>query len=130
MPAHRILQFNAAATAACAVAMLALRGLLHPWFGLGSPLILDAVAIGFLAYAGVLAHAARRRPVDRGALLAFAAADALWVAVSAVVLVAFWSELTLVARALILAVALFCEVVATLQFRAAGRARAGTPQPA
>lgn len=120
MTARQILSFNAVATAVSAIAMLATRSLLAPLFGLATPLLLDVVAVAFLGYAGVLTVAAARRPVPRAALLTFAAADAAWVLVSAVVLVLFWSQLTPIARVLIVAVALFCEVAATLQFRAAG----------
>ena len=124
MTARQILSFNAVATAVSAIVMLATRSFLAPLFGLATPLVLDIVAVGFLGYAGVLAAAAARRPVPRAALLTFAAADAAWVLLSAIVLVLFWSQLTPIARGLIVAVALFCEVAATLQFRAAGALRA------
>jgi hypothetical protein len=126
MTARQILSFNAVATAVSAIAMLATRSFLAPLFGLATPLLLDIVAVGFLGYAGVLAAAATRRPVPRAALLTFAAADAAWVLLSAIVLVLFWSQLTPIARVLIVAVALFCEVAATLQFRAAGGLRPRT----
>jgi hypothetical protein len=58
--------------------------------------------------------------VTRPALLFFAASDALWVALSAVVLVLFWQDLAPAARILAIAVAIVVEVFATLQFRAAG----------
>jgi hypothetical protein len=109
-----------------AIAMLANRWSLAPLFGLSTPLLLDLVAVAFLGYAGVLALAAARRPVPRGALLAFAAADATWVVISAILLMTFWSSLTLIGSVLIVAVALFCEVAATLQFRAAGGFRPRT----
>ena len=130
MPTHRILQINALATAACGLAMLAARPLLHPLFGLASPILLDAVALGFLGYAGVLAVAAARQPVARRALLAFSVADGMWVVASALLLLGFWGQLAPIARALVIAVAAFCEVAATLQFRAAGRPPAGAAQPA
>jgi len=72
-------------------------------------------------------HVAGRSP---GRRLAFTVADLLWVAVSAIVLVLFWPELTGVARFLIIAVALVVEVLATLQFRAAGGASGGVTQMA
>jgi hypothetical protein len=120
MTPQRILQANAVSTAGCAVAMLAMRGVLPSWFGLGTPALLDALAIVFLAYAGALVVVAARRPVARRALIAFAVADAAWVVVSAVVLLAFWSELASIARLAIVAVALVVDVFAALQFRAAG----------
>ena len=118
MASHRILQLNAGATAACAIALLATRQLLPPLFSLTTPLVTDAIAIAFLAYAAALAVVAARPP----ALLFFAASDALWVAFSAIVLVLFWRDLAPLARFLVIAVALVVEVFATLQFRAAGGA--------
>ncbi len=60
MTSNRILQINATATAATGLAMLAARGFLPPLFGLGSPILLDLIAIFFLAYAaGLLYFAAR-----------------------------------------------------------------------
>ena len=127
MNANRILQLNATATAATAVAMLATRQVLYPFFGLATPLLLDVVAIGFLAYAAVLALAASRAHVERNTLLAFTAADALWVAASAVALVLFWGDLTVIGRALVIAVAVVVELFATLQFLAAGRVTTAAP---
>jgi hypothetical protein len=120
MTSHRILQLNAASTAACALGMLATRGTLHSFFGLDTPILLDVLAVGLLAYAGALAFAAERQPVGRAALMAFTIADVMWVVASAVVLVAFWGQLAPLARVLVIAVALVVEVFATLQFRAAG----------
>jgi hypothetical protein len=120
MSANRLLNVNAGTTTACAVAMLAARGVLAPLFGLDSPLLLDVIALGLLPYAGALAAAARRQPVSRQALIAFSAADAAWVVGSAVVLLLFWSQLAPIARLLVIAAALVVELFATLQFRAAG----------
>lgn len=130
MTPHRILQVNALSTAVSAVALLAARGILPRFFGLASPLLLDAIAIGFLVYAGALALAAARRPVHRPALMAFAIADAAWVVGSAAALVLFWPQLDPLGRLLIIAVALVVEVFATLQYRAAGAMKREYPQPA
>jgi hypothetical protein len=119
MTSNRILQINATATAATGLAMLAARGFLPPLFGLGSPLLLDLVAIFFLVYAGALFFFAARPQVERPALLAFAAGDAAWVVGSAVVLLLFWSQLTPVARVLIIGVAIVVDAFAMLQYRAA-----------
>lgn len=124
MTARQILSLNASATTVTAVAMLVARDLLAPRFGLSTPWLLDLTAVAFLVYAAALAFAATRRPVPREALLAFAAIDAAWVALSAVVVVLYWPALTPIARALIIAVALIVEVFATLQYRAAGALRA------
>jgi hypothetical protein len=121
MTSHRILQLNAASTAACAAAMLVARGQLHGFFGLQSPILLDILALGFLAYAAALGLAAHRRPVSRAALMFFTIADAIWVGASVVVLLLFWGQLTPIARLLVVAVGLVVEIFATLQFRAAVR---------
>jgi hypothetical protein len=122
MTSQRILQLNALSTAACALGMLATRGTLHVLFGLDTPMLLDALAVGLLAYAGMLWIAASRQPVSRHALMAFSVADGLWVAASVVVLLAFWGQLTVIARLLIATVGLVVEIFATLQFRAARKA--------
>ena len=127
MTSHHILQLNAVSTAACALGMLVTRGSLYSLFGLDTPMVLDVLAIGLLAYAGALAFAARRRPIDRPTLIAFTVADAVWVGASAMVLLLFWDQLAPVARLLVIAVALVVEVFATLQFRAAGKV-AGSPR--
>jgi hypothetical protein len=119
MTSNRILQINATATAATGLAMLAARGFLPPLFGLDSALLLDLIAIFFLAYAAGLFYFAARPQVERSALLAFAAADGAWVAGSVVMLLLFWSQLTPIGRVLIVAVAIVVDVFAMLQFRAA-----------
>jgi hypothetical protein len=125
LTAHRIVLTNAAATAASGVLMLASRAMLYPYFGLGSPLLLDAIAIGFIAYAGIMLIAARQPMLSRATLLALAAADASWVVFSAGVLIVFWSALDPIGRAMIVAVALVVEAFATLQFAAARRLPTG-----
>lgn len=130
MTPHRILQLNAFSTAASALGMLATRGTLHSLFGLDGPMLLDALAVSFLAYAGALAVAARRRPVSRQALMTFTIADGVWVMASALLLVLFWAQLAPLGRILVIAVALVVEVFATLQFRAAGRLTGTSPQVA
>jgi hypothetical protein len=120
MTPHRILQFNALSTAACAAAMLLMRGTLHQHFGLLTPVLLDALVVGLLAYAAALVAAARQPTLERPTLLAFTIGDALWVVGSAVVLVLFWNQFTPVARVLVIAVALAVDVFAMLQYRAAG----------
>lgn len=128
LTARHTLLIDATATAATALLMLAGRSLLYPYFGLASPLLLDLTAVAFLAYAAIIAFAARRDEVSRGTLLATAAANVGYVAASAVVLVMFWPELHTVGRALIVAIALAVEAFATLQFLAARRTTASTVQ--
>lgn len=75
MTSHRILQLNAISTAACAAGMLVTRGTLYTFFGLDTPLLLDVLAVGLLAYAAALGLAAVRQPVTRQALMAFTVAE-------------------------------------------------------
>jgi hypothetical protein len=120
MTPNQILQLNALATAASAVAMLATRGTLYRLFGADSPMLFDAIAVGLLVYAAALALVARAPSVGRKTLMAFTFADGLWVAGSAIVLLLFWSDLTPLARVLVIGVALVVDAFAMLQFRAAG----------
>lgn len=129
MTPHRILGLNALTTAGCALGMLATRGTLHTLFGLDAPGLLDAIAVGLLAYAGALGLAARGT-ISRQTLMAFTAADALWVVGSGVALVLFWDQLAVLGRVLIIAAAIVVDVFATLQFMAAGKVGRGSPQVA
>jgi hypothetical protein len=130
MSAHRILQLNGSATAVSALAILATRGILPSLFGLTSPILLDVIAIAFLAYAGALFAAAARTPISAKTMMAFTAVDAAWVVGSAIVLMLYWVELTPIARFLVIAVALVVELFASLQYRAAGAIRGHSSQPA
>lgn len=120
MTSNQILQLNAFTTAASAVAMFATRGMLYRLFGAESPALFDVIAIALLVYAGALLIAARAPRVGRRALMVFTVADGLWVAASALVLLLFWTELTPLARILVIATAIVVDVFAMLQFRAAG----------
>ena len=120
MTSNQILQLNALSTAASAVGMLAARGALYRFFGLDSPVLLDVIAIGLLVYAGALVAVARAPMVGRRALMAFTFADGVWVVASAIVLLLFWTELTPLARILVIAAAIVVDAFAMLQFRAAG----------
>ena len=130
MTPHRILQLNALSTAACAAGMLTTRGTLHQHFGLLTPVLLDVLAVGLLAYAGALVAAARQQTLKRPTLLAFTIGDGLWVLGSAVVLMLCWHQFTPVARVLVIAVALAVDVFATLQYRAAGMVNGRSPRMA
>jgi hypothetical protein len=120
MTPNRILTLNALSTAGCAIAMLLGRGILYSLFGLSSPFLLDAIAVGLLAYAAALWVVSRQGEISRRALLLFTLVDDAWVIGSAIVLVMFWSDLAPIARLLTIVVALVVEVFALLQFRAAG----------
>jgi len=119
MTANRILRLNAVITAASAAVMIATRPYLYPLFGLSSPMWLDVAAAVFVGYAAALLVAARRCVVPRPALWAFAIGDGACFAVSIVLLLAFWSELTPTARTLIALTALVVDAFALAQYRAA-----------
>ena len=116
----RILTLNAFSTAGCALAMLLGRGFLYPLFGLSSPMLLDVLAVGLLAYAAALWIVSRQDSISPRSLLAFALVDDAWVVGSAIALELFWADMAPVARMLTIAVALVVAVFALLQFRAAG----------
>ena len=120
MTSNQILQLTALATAGSALAMFATRGTLYRLFGADSPMLFDVIAAGLLVYAAALVIVAREPLVGRRALMAFTLADGLWVAGSAIVLLLFWTELTPLARLLVIGVALVVDMFAMLQFRAAG----------
>jgi hypothetical protein len=119
MNAHRILQLNAVTTAISAAAMIVARPTLYPLFGLSSPLWLDVATIVFVAYAAALLFVVRRPVVRRLELFAFSIGDGLCFAAGLVVLIAFWSNLTPIARVLIAVTTIVVDVFALAQYRAA-----------
>lgn len=123
MTPNRILQLNAVITAVSALAMLAARPYLYPLFGLASPLWLDVAAIVFIVYAIALVAAARRAVVPRGVLWAFTIGDGTCCAVSLLLLVAFWTDFTPIARALVAVTAIVVDGFAMAQYRAARTAQ-------
>jgi hypothetical protein len=125
LTAHRAVLIDAAATTATAVLMLATRGILFPYFGLSSPLLLDVTAAAFIVYAAIIGLVAARPAISRSALMTVAGANVGYVVASLAVLVMFWSQLHPVGRGLIVAVALAVEGFAMLQFAAARGRRAG-----
>lgn len=112
---------DAAATTATALLMFAARGVLYPYFGLTSPLLLDLTAAAFIVYAAIIALVARQPVIPRSAVLTIAGANIAYVAASLLLMVTLWSELHAVGRGLIIAVALAVEAFALLQFHAARR---------
>ena len=125
LTAHRAVLIDAAATTATAVSMLAARGILFPYFGLSSPLLLDVTAAAFIVYAGIIGLVAARPTISRSALMTVAGANVGYVVASLAVLVMFWSQMHPVGRGLIVAVALAVEAFAMLQFAAARGRREG-----
>jgi hypothetical protein len=124
MTPARILQFDALASAGCALALIVAGAWLAPHFGLASPALLQSVGVALLGYVALLVWTSRRPAIERSQLLAFAAADVLWVVGSAALLVLFWGEMTVLARTLIVAVALVVEAIGVLKYVAAGRVSA------
>lgn len=127
LTAHRAVLIDAAATSVTALLMLAARGLLFPYFGLSSPLLLDLTAAAFIVYAAIIGLMAARPAISGSALMTIAGANVAYVVASLAVLVMFWSELHPIGRGLIVAVAVAVEGFATLQFMAARRLGAVEP---
>jgi hypothetical protein len=121
LTAHTTVLIDATATAATVVLIIAARGVLYPYFGLSSPLVLDITAAAFIVYAAIIALAARQPIITRATLLAIVGANVTYVVASLAILVMFWAGMHAVGRALIVAVAVVVEVFATLQFAAARR---------
>ena len=119
MIARRALLANACFTAASAVLIFAARESLYPLFGLESSSLFATIAVGLGVYAAILAVVARREALDRRVVLTAAILDAGWVAGSAVVLIAAWTQVAPVGRVLVVVTAVIVEVFATWQFRAA-----------
>ena len=122
LTAHRAVLIDAAATTATALLMLAARGVLFPYFGLSSPLLLDLTAAAFIVYAVVIGRMTLRPDISRSALMTVAGANVAYVVVSLAVLMMFWGQLHPIGRGLIVAVALAVEGFAALQFMAARQA--------
>lgn len=121
LTAHRTVLIDAIATAGSGVLMLAARGILYPFFGLTSPMLLDIVAVTFIAYAASIAVVAARPVITRAALLTIVGVNVASVVASVAILIVFWADFHPVGRVLIGAVALIVEAFATLQFAAARR---------
>ena len=119
MNARRTLLANACVTAVSAVLIFAARESLYPLFGLESSGLLASIAVGLGVYAAILAVVARREALDRRVVMTAAILDAAWVAGSAVVLIAAWTQVAPAGRMLLMVTAVIVEVFATLQFRAA-----------
>jgi hypothetical protein len=120
MRAQRILQLDAAVAVGSGLAMLITRNVLYTLFGLGTPLLLDVIAIGLLGYGVALIQASRKPSAPRSTLMTFVAADITWVLASIGVLLVAWSSIAPLGRVLIIGAALVVEVMATLKFRTAG----------
>ena len=128
LTAHRTILLDAAATTASALVLLAARPVLYPYFGLTSPQILDMAVVAFIAYAAIIALAARQPVISRTTLMTIVAANIATVLASIVVLVVFWSELHPVGRVLIFVMAVVVELFATLQYAAARKLPSASPR--
>jgi hypothetical protein len=123
MTANRLLQLNAVITAVSAAAMLAARPYLYPLFGLSSPMWLDVATVVFIVYAVALVAAASRASVPRAALWAFTIGDGMCFALGLLLLIAFWSEMTPIARLLLAVTAIVVDGFSIAQFKAARAAQ-------
>lgn len=123
MTANRLLQLNAVITAVCAAGMLAARPYLYPLFGLSSPLWLDVATAVFIVYAVALGAAASRHRVPRAALWAFTISDGMCFVLGLLLLVMFWSELTPIARLLLVMTTIVVDGFSIAQFKAAKAAQ-------
>ncbi len=121
LTAQRTVVIDATATAATGVLMLAARNILYPFFGLGSPMLLDIVAITFIAYAALIGVIASRSMISPAVLMTIVTANVAYVVASVTVLIAYWGQFEVVGRALIIAVTLVVEAFAALQWSAARR---------
>jgi hypothetical protein len=123
LTAHTAVLIDAAATAGTAVLMIAARGVLYPYFGLSSPLLLDLTAAVFLVYAAIIALAAKAPTIARATLMTIVGANVAYVLASMVLLVTYWASMHAVGRTLMVIVAVVVEAFAMLQFAAARKSR-------
>jgi hypothetical protein len=112
---RRVLAVNAVTSAACGAAFLVAGRPLAALFGC-VPAFLWAFGAGLLAFAGHLAHVARKPAITRGEALYFAMADAAYVAASAIVLLGWPDLLTGAGRLFFALVADAVAVFSVLEF--------------
>lgn len=122
---RRTLLANAIFSALSGAVLLAFPMPLAPLFGLSSGTILVALGLGLLPFAALVGSTTRQVVPDRGRVLAFALADAAWVAGSILLLVLAWDAIPFAGRGLIIGVAVTVEVFASLQFYGARPAAPG-----
>ena len=127
LTAHTAVLIDAAATAATALLIIAARGMLYPYFGLDSPMVLDITAAAFIVYAAIIALVAKQPVISRTTLMTIVTANVAYVVASMALLVMLWAEMHAVGRTLVVAVALAVEAFAMLQFMAARRQPAVEP---
>lgn len=113
---------NAAFSLTCATLMILRPSLVGDWLGISAPLVLQAVGIGLVLFAGDLIHQATRRRVTTWRALYASTADFLWVAGTLVLLALFPSALSQTGITLVVSVAIVVFVFAIWQLWAIGRA--------
>lgn len=112
---RRALAVNAWVTAANALAFLAGGHLLGPVFGL-SPVVLWVLGAGLLAFALHARAVARKETISRAEAMYFVAADAAYVAASAIVLLGFPGLMTGLGRLFFAAAADVVAVLAVAEY--------------
>jgi hypothetical protein len=112
---RRTLLANAIFSAVSGGVLVALGAVLAPLFGLESAMLLVVIGAGLLPFAALVGASARSPLLERRRVLAFAAADGIWVGGSALVLAVAWDVLSPLGRALIGGVALVVGAFAFLQ---------------
>ena len=93
----------------------------------GLAALLDVIAVGLIGYAAALMHCRGPPARFRTNIACIHRGGRAWVVGSALVLILYWPQLAPVARFLVIACALAVELLALLQYRAAGAIRRDSP---
>ncbi|MFN3855522.1 MAG: hypothetical protein ACK4M0_14110 [Phreatobacter sp.] len=117
---RRLLTFDAITSGAMGLKLAVGAGLLAPWLGLPEPLLRIAGLV-LLPFAVAVAVVAARVPSSRGAVMAIAAVNALWVVASLGLLVSGLVAPTLFGMVFVAAQAVFVGILAELQVIGARR---------
>ena len=117
VPLRRILLADAVLTGATALLMVVGAAPLSGLLGLPQPLLFWA-GLSLLPFVGLVALLARRGRAPRGAVLAVALYNALWVVDSVLLLALGWVSPTLLGSAFVLAQAAVVGVFALAQYAA------------
>ena len=121
---RRALMLDALITGGSGLVAVLAAGLLAPFMGLASPLILIITGMVFIGYAWMIYRFAAARPIPRGGAMTALVLNTLWVVRSAVLLVTNRAPLTLGGKWIVVLVADIVGVFAILQFIGLRRYRA------
>lgn len=117
---RRLLAFDAITSGAMGLKLVVGAGLVAPWLGLPEPLLRIAGLV-LLPFAVAVAVLAARAPSSRGAVMAIAAVNALWVVASLGLLVSGLVAPTLFGMVFVAAQAIVVAVFAHFQLTAVRR---------